>query len=280
MPRTVWISSYPKSGNTWFRLVLEALLEGRSTGSQRGYRLESIASSRALFDRYLGAPSALLTASETCSLYPAANQLANDHADAQVLLRKIHDAYGYLDDGTPLFGDERGFSAVYILRNPWDVAVSAAHFYGCDYAESVRRLLDPDHKIAISDTKLAMQLPQWLSSWEKHALSWLQAPINVHLMRYEDMHKSALTVFSGALSWMGLRCDENQLNSAIEHCRFENLQRREQQQGFDEKPLKVAQFFRRGVVGEGLEVLAPEQIDQLAAANERVEAAIKQRGLA
>lgn len=281
MSRTVWLASYPKSGNTWFRLVMDALLEDASFAQCCGVRQESIASDRKLFDRYLGIPSALLNEAEIQVLRPAVNQLVNEHTGApsgkSVLLRKIHDAYSRLENGAPLFGESSEFSAIYILRDPWDVAVSMAHYSSCDYDEAVSKLLDPEYTIASGGAGQAPQLPQRLLSWEAHVISWVQAPLDVHVVRYEDMHRSPMEAFARALSWLGINCDEQSLYRAVEHCSFDNLQQREQEQGFAGKPVKAERFFRRGMVGEGLDVLRSDQIDLLSAAKERVEAAIQQR---
>ena len=83
-----------------------------------------IASSRGHFDDLLGVPSALLTQAEIDRLRPAADaELARVWGEP-LLLRKAHDGYQRLPDGRSMMGQGPDYAALYILRDPWDVAVS------------------------------------------------------------------------------------------------------------------------------------------------------------
>ena len=61
----IWLASYPKSGNTWFRVFLTNLLSDSDTPANINDLTEtSISSSRKLFDDYTGLSSADLTFEE------------------------------------------------------------------------------------------------------------------------------------------------------------------------------------------------------------------------
>ena len=66
MARTVWLASYPKSGNTWLRIFLANLLcpDQAPVNINSLHLGAAIASSRYRFDEVLGMPSALLTHAE------------------------------------------------------------------------------------------------------------------------------------------------------------------------------------------------------------------------
>ena len=67
----VWLASYPKSGNTWFRAFLTALLNpGSSDIDINNLYQTTIASSRQLFDEMTGISSADLSQSEIDRLRP------------------------------------------------------------------------------------------------------------------------------------------------------------------------------------------------------------------
>lgn len=130
--RTVWLASYPKSGNTWFRIFLANLLHPAQAPVDLNNLPERtpIASSRGHFDDLLGVPSALLTQTEINRLRPAADAELARNWEEPLLLRKAHDGYSWLPDGRPLLGRGPDYAAIYILRDPWDVAVSMTSHFG------------------------------------------------------------------------------------------------------------------------------------------------------
>jgi hypothetical protein len=233
-----------------------------------------IASSRAYFDALLGVPSALLLRDEIERLRPSANHELNKTWVAPQLLRKVHDAYTYLGDGTPLLGRSPDFSAVYILRDPWDVAVSNHHHFEYSIDEAIEYLCDPNCEIAQSGHGLSDQFTQRLLSWEGHALSWLAAPMQIHLMRYENMRKDPLPTFRGAVRFLGLEYDDDEIVAALDQCRFDRLQRLEQENSFREASNMSSLFFRSGKVGEGLDTLPATALRRMEEMKARVELAI------
>ena len=86
--RTVWLASYPKSGNTWFRAVFAAW---RKEDPFALHATDPIASLRAQLDPALGLETSDLTAEETDRLRPQVDEAIDALADAPHL-RKIHDA--------------------------------------------------------------------------------------------------------------------------------------------------------------------------------------------
>jgi len=178
MPRTVWLASYPKSGNTWFRIFLANLLHPEQAPVDLNQLPERtpIASSRGHFDDLLGVPSALLTQAEIDRLRPAADAELARAWDEPLLLRKAHDAYTRLPDGTPLMGQGPDFSAIYILRDPWDVAVSMTNHFNCDLDQAVANLTNPEFAVAVTRRKLNGQLRQHPAQAQ-----WPVAPAARHL---------------------------------------------------------------------------------------------------
>jgi hypothetical protein len=289
MPHCIWLASYPKSGNTWFRLFLAALL---NPGQREPKLVElslptPIASSRTHFDEALGMPSAMLTGEKIARLRPEADRITAERFIAerfiaenpgqQPLLRKVHDAYTLLADGTPMLGRGPDYAAIYILRDPWDVAVSCTNHYDCSLAEAVEQLCREEFVIANSSKGLANQLPQRLLSWQEHALNWLAAPMPLHLIRYEAMKNDPIATFRGAIRFLGLEHDDSAIAAALDAVRIDRLQQLEAEQRFRETPRHTARFFRRGVVGEGLERLTPAQLERLTMMKRRVDKAIEER---
>lgn len=282
MTRTVWLASYLKSGNTWLRIFLANLLfPEQAPVDINCLPLQTPNStSRDLFDDLLGIPSALLKQEEVEFLRPAADQELRRTWPAPLLLRKAHDAYTLLADGRPLMGSGPDFAAIYILRNPWDVAVSLANHFNSTLDDAVNNLCSPDFLAPNDAPHLNYQLAVRLLNWEDHVRSWLTAPMPLYLIRYEDMHRDPLSTFRGVARFLGLDSDDVAIEVALAASRFEGLQVQERRQRFRETPPGVPLFFRSGLVGEGLNALSDAQIKRLEVMNVRVEKAIHDKTLA
>src|SRR6056297_24894 len=99
--QTVWLASYPKSGNTWFRVFLSNLLypEFAPVDPNRLPLNNLIASARSPFHEIVGVPPSLLSPDEIDSLRPSVDQIIGRDWSRPICVRKAHDAYTYLPDG-------------------------------------------------------------------------------------------------------------------------------------------------------------------------------------
>src|SRR5262249_19008790 len=141
--KTVWLASYPKSGNTRVRIFLANLLHPERAPVDINFmpmRTPNSAS-RSDFDFHLGVPSAFLLPEEIEHLRPISDGAMAAQWPGPILHRKAHDAYTYLSDGRPLMGQAPDCAALYILRDPCDVAVSVANHWGITPDKAAARLL-------------------------------------------------------------------------------------------------------------------------------------------
>src|SRR6056297_2681752 len=114
----VWLASYPKSGNTWFRVFLSNLFsESPEPASINDLHHTPIASARQPFDEATGLPSSDMTFEEVDRLRPEVYRYQAKEA-GELQFRKVHDAYTYLEDGSPLFPPDVSKAAIYFIRNP------------------------------------------------------------------------------------------------------------------------------------------------------------------
>jgi len=120
-----------------------------------------IASSRLLFDEYLGIDSSDLTAEEVKALQPHIYKLLTEHSRQHHWL-KVHDAQTMLPDGRWLFPPAVSGPVVYLIRNPLDVTVSLAfHDAHEDMDRAVRKMFNRD--TALGGEQRA-QLRQYMGS--------------------------------------------------------------------------------------------------------------------
>lgn len=270
MGNIIWLASYPKSGNTWFRTFITNLIgENKESFSINQLKTDGIFSSRQIVDKVIGIETSNLTNDEIDRLRPAVYHYLTETA-TKTLYVKVHDAYTYLEDGNPLLGTENA-KAVYILRNPLDVAVSFSNHISKDLNTTIQIMNNESYCFCNNSKRLQSQLRQKLLSWSQHVESWMQqTEIPVHLIRYENMKRDPLVTFTAAVRFMGLTYTENEIKQAIEASDFDKLKAEEQKNGFNEKPYKADYFFRKGEIGDWRNHLSEEQRDQMISDHEAV----------
>jgi len=259
-----WLASYPKSGNTWVRAFIANLLhEEPEPVDINKLHTGAIASSRAWVESALDFDINELSHDEIDLLRPAAYCRLSQQMETPGY-HKIHDAYTYLTNSEPLIPAQATKGALYIVRNPLDVAVSFANHNHCSIDKSINKMGLQKYSFSSSTKGLHNQLRQWLLSWSKHVVSWLDAPdLNTLVVRYEDMKQTPLTTFTQIATFLELPNNKNQVTEALEYCEIEKLQMQEAQKTFNEKPAKTEVFFRKGQVGDWQNILSDSQITTL-----------------
>ncbi|MBS7538157.1 sulfotransferase domain-containing protein [Ancylobacter lacus] len=265
MTGLVLIASYPKSGNTWMRAFLASLTLGGRTPDLHG-DMEAIPTlaARGLQDAFAGLECSDLTPAEVARLRPYVSRRI---AAARPGLYKVHDANlappGAAEPAIPAETIDR---VVYVVRDPRDVALSAAHHFGQTVEAVVADLGDEAHMIGRSAAGLNANVEQWLSSWSRHVESWLDAPgLRRLCVRYEDLTARPEETFAQVCRFLELEATVADIAGAIAATRFERLAAREQEDGFP-GALTVSgkAFFRKGRAGGWREALAPALAESIA----------------
>lgn len=267
-----WLASYPKSGNTWFRAVLANYLSKSNVPVDiNSLGTGTIASSREWVDDIIGVGTSDMTQNEVEAIRPEVYRWMLDEAPTQIGYHKIHDAYRLTDEGRPMVDDIATLGAVYILRNPLDVAASLANHDGIDVDTAISRMADPDRALARSEDGLSAQLLQRLGTWSHHVKSWVDASnLNVFVLRYEDMQFDPVGSFGNALEFMNIELVPQKLEQAIHFSRFDVLSAQESERGFRERPAKAKTFFRKGHVGDWRTSLTEPQIKKVVSEHREV----------
>ena len=259
----VWLASYPKSGNTWFRIFLTNLLRNSDTPASINELATRIASARVIFDENFGFETSDLSADEIDRLRPELYCHLAEHLE-EPLFMKIHDAYTLVADIQPLIPVISTFGAIYFIRNPLDVAVSFAYHNGTDYDTTIANMADASHTLCGKPERLYNQLRQKLLTWSGHVRSWNdRAPFPICLLRYEDMKTKPLEFFRQAVRFAGLNHSDAQIEKALAFSTFEVVQQQEETEGFQEKSASSKRFFRTGESGSWREELNKEQVQRI-----------------
>ena len=256
-----WLVSYPKSGNTWMRMMLASLLAGgapvdiNQTGEEIGV------STYAEMDEFLGVESSELTEAEIARARPALHAAMLGYAEGPLVLRKVHDRFWRTERGEAVFDGGLTRAAVYILRDPRDVAVSYAHHRGVPLDRVIEVMADPEEALAQSRSGQRKQLSQPVGDWSGHVRSWVeQTEIPVLTLRYEDLRQDPAGGLRAAADFLGIPAGEGAVAAAVAATQFDLLRAQEQANGFRERHSRSTDlFFRKGVAGDWKTALSGEQ---------------------
>jgi aryl sulfotransferase len=257
----IWLASFPKSGNTWLRAVYTALRWGDQPNINR---LESPSPApRAIFDQALAVRSADLSADEVDALRPRADEAAAS-VFVEDMLWKIHDALFESPDGELVVSTRATRCALYLIRDPRDVAVSWAHHADVPLAVAVEGLCSPQAALARSTRRLEDQVRQRLGTWSQHVRSWTEdPPFPVHVLRYEDCLADPVPTFHAAFTFAGVDASMKEMARAVERASFDRLSAQEKVRGFRERQSTRNPFFRSGTAGSWKETLPGDLAQRL-----------------
>lgn len=262
--KLVLVASYPKSGNTWARLVFERLKRGPSWN----FSINEMAtgfygvSRRLLFDSVSPVNCSDLLLHEIENMLPKVLRYVAAASSGDLFL-KVHDDMRRTQDGDWLYPPDCVRSVVYLVRHPFDVAISCAHHLGMT-PENMVKLMADRKIVSHFERSLPLSLPQHVGSWTSNVSSWIgDSPYNVALVRYEDLIADPLAGFASLARVAGFDVPPSEIASAVEVTRFDALRREEADYGFRERPPTSAQFFRAGKARSWEGALSPELREQI-----------------
>ena len=242
----VWISSYPKSGNTWIRLFLTSYLNKNPNLS---------------FKKIIGGdfpPVKLLK--ELNVDYKRFNNLSKNWISVQDYLNlngklnflKTHNAL-VTNEGTPFTNSENTLATIYVVRDPRDVAVSYSHHTGKSQKEIIDMMFDrTNHEYITYPEKFIRSV---ICTWSDHYNSWKMfiKDRKIFIVKYEDLINNTYETFKKIAIYLKETClidyDQIKLKKSVEETNFLKIKKLEKDIGFNESFNKKVPFFREGKIG-------------------------------
>jgi len=255
----VWLASYPKSGNTWARALVEAYVKG----SVDINKMSTCIGDNVPYFYNTVSPGLELTPEIIRLLRPAALLHLKALEACKPLIVKTHHANVVVDEmGMIPVGLTKG--AVYIIRDPRDVVLSYAKHFNYSVDEAIAALADP-HRVIVDEP-----FEHILGSYSLHVKSWTcEQEYPILLVRYEKMLSDPYETFGGMLSFMGFDIYEERLRRAIDLCDISQLRAQEAEKGFKERR-NGETFFNSGRAGGWESGLTNAQSQQIITNHEDV----------
>ena len=261
MPGILWLASYPKSGNTWMRAFLANLIHDgpEPLPLQVIGKLCPSEHSELWFQAVADRPIAELKGEEIAALRTRAQERVVS-LNKNVVPMKTHSYLGE-DCGHPIISMKATYGAIYIIRDPRDVAVSAADHFGKTLDEMIAMMADP---LGTGMPMLGTIVHELLSSWSNHVESWTKwNHPGIFTVRYEDLLVDPLDQFGRVARHFGISTDKARIKKAVEFSSFKQLQKMEAEQGFIERSDHSERFFRSGHSGGWRDTLTAEQVKKI-----------------
>ena len=237
----IWVSSYPKSGNTWMRFVLAHLLSGDVKSS---------------VDVDMLIPEAIMGSRFKLP-------------ELQTVLLKTH---WKMDLSLPMMSNTLGF--IYLVRNPLDVMLSQFHFNMLRNYKLYREKSNSEIKALKNlyvKTFIQYQGNPLVgdgggnSSWVENISSWTtQAKQYPHVfVRYEDMIADPVAEIKRVAQFLNKKVGHSEILNIANKTSFKSMKKmedkeiRDQKQGFFfHQALNNAhnaggRFMRQGKAGQG-----------------------------
>lgn len=240
-----WLASYPKSGNTWVRMLIHAYYQNGyvdinhspyTFGDQGEYWLRAVSP---LPPEDLGEGMKLM-------LRPACllNQLASMVEEPRLI--KTHYANARVSDLPHFIPHQLTERAVYIVRDPRDVVTSLADYVDTSVENAVSNMNNDTYAL-----QNEYGLTHYLASWSTHVRSWIQEErYPVAVLKYEDLLGDTLGEFIQLLEFLKIDIDEKRAARAVKACEISKLQHQEAKKGFREDKRQEkkpnTRFFRKG----------------------------------
>ena len=235
-----WISSYPKSGNTWLRFLISSYYY-----TKEGFFDERVLKYIDQFPQkifFKGFDYDPKIPTDTTRFWIKAQEKINQ--DKKIRFFKTHNIYGSVNN-FQFTNRENSIGCVYVVRDPRNVITSLKNFYEMNdnqafkFITSKSQYIYDFHKFVengYSDFQL-------ISSWEANYESWKsQKRIPVKIIRYEDLLNQTYVVLNDVITFINKvtgvkeKISKNKIKNAVSSTSFHKLKEKEKNEGFSEAP--------------------------------------------
>ena len=250
----IWLASYPKSGNTWVRLFLRSYLSTEkeefniNQKPNDDFIINRFPNNKLLKEMRIDSGNFFEIAKNWITVQERIN------LNNRLNILKTHNAMCTINK-SKFTNQENTLGAVYIVRDPRDVAVSFSHHLGISLTEVVDLMIDEEHLISEKDFFLEKKEAgsTLVSSWSNHYNSWKNYNLSkILIIKYEDLIKKTFEKFYEIVLYLNklkkIEIDVKKITKSIDLTKFQNLQHLEKKYGFEETTFSKT-FFREGKIG-------------------------------
>ncbi len=274
----IWLASYPKSGNTWLRVFLHAILFTEK-GHVNFENLNNISQYplRSHFKGLIKKPELLDVKKKEdiekifSNLIPSQERI---NLDKKIRFFKTHFKNVQVF-GKNFTNKENTLGVIHIVRDPRNVITSVQKHYSkdnineaCDFILAEQRWIGNNYEEVKNTDKILSDnyFPTFIGSWGNHYKFWKKTKKNYLLIKYENLINDPEKEFNKVINYLekliNLKVDKNKVKKAMETSSFENLKKLEQENKFKENVFNRSgskvPFFNLGKKNDWRKILKNE----------------------
>ncbi len=246
----IWIASYPKSGNTWVRAMIAALLYSED-GVFKFNQLSKIPRypDKRYFENFTEKYDDLheikkywLASQERINLGDETNFFKTHHMNCRI------ENYNFTNN-------ENTLATIYIVRDPRNVVSSVSNYFSLPINESKNYLLTPRMLGRSFWNPSEREARSLLGTWKDNYRSWTANRRNLLILKYEDLVNNTTKELNNIIFFLKKFIDINtndfKNKNIIKSTSFENLEKLESEGKFNEAAFnktknQAVKFFNLG----------------------------------
>ena len=247
----IWLASYPKSGNTWVRIIISSIIYYKKINLENPFSLINQIDGYPNMNQFSDLVKDAYNPDEIIPNWIKSQKLLNLNKNIKIL--KTHNMLGSF--GKHKFTDNNNTRGViHIVRDPRNVVLSIKnHFSLPNIDKATKFLLDKNKWVVGSKDKGV--IPNFISSWQMHYISWKSFPKNNLLIKYEDLLENPINEINKIYIFLKKFFDLNLKSIDLERINnlssFDNLKKKESEGKFKEnlehlETKKKIKFFNLG----------------------------------
>ena len=248
----IWLSSYPKSGNTWVRSLIASILY--SEDGTHSFKNMNKIKQYPLRNQFKNLISNFHDINQIKKNWILSQDEIN--LDQKIKLFKTHHVNCKL--GTDAFTNlNNTLGVIYIVRDPRNIISSIKNHYSLDNYEKAKKMLFTKNQ-AIGTNPNENKEKNFLTligSWGTHYNSWKNTKKNFLLIRYEDLiintEKELRRIIEYLKIFFKINVSDEKIIKAINTTSFNSLKNMEKkglfkENAFDKKTGERKNFFNLG----------------------------------
>ena len=261
----IWLTSYPKSGNTWVRSFLSSLIYTED-GNANFDSIKKI-SQYPLRSHFKGISSNIDDIHTLAENWINSQDLLN--LDNKIKILKTH--HVMCNFGKHSFTNlENTFGVIQIVRDPRNVITSLLNYFEKEDYQEAKQFIFDEKKVIGLNLSLKQQnklkdnnIITLISSWKTHFNSWKNFKKNHLLIKYENLIDNPESEFEKIRKYLkkklNLSISDEKFVKAINSNSFYNLKKKEEKEGFSENisKKKNSAFFNLGPNNDYKKLLDP-----------------------
>lgn len=264
----IWLASYPKSGNTWVRSIISALLY--SNDGIFNFKLLSKIDQFPEKKYFKDSVKDFSKFSEIKKNWILEQDRVN--LDNKIKLFKTHQG-NFTVENDSFTNKENTLAIIYVVRDPRNLVKSISNHYTLTLSKALNFLLTPriigNGKSRDEDPRGLFNL---LGKWNDHYHSWTKYKENLLIIKYEDLIKNPenelFKIIEFLKRYLKIETNEQKNEKILKTTSFKNLKKMEEEGQFFEyaknKSTKdKVNFFHLGPENKWQDILDKKIISEI-----------------